>query len=83
VENDRNSTDPESGFLTVTADDVIVFEAGFLLDPGQNERFSFDWTAPNTATTVAWEASVVLDSGNHVAPVTDSTLVRASQPNRP
>jgi hypothetical protein len=83
VGNDRNSTDPESGFLTVTADGVIVFEAGFLLDPGKSERFSFDWTAPNTTTTVVWEASVILDSGNHVAPLTDSTLVKVNRSNRP
>ncbi|MEN8179224.1 MAG: choice-of-anchor F family protein [Pseudomonadota bacterium] len=81
VDNEANATQTESGFLTVTANGVIVFEAGFMLDPGKSAKYTFDWTAPDTAQTVEWEASVVLDSGGFVAPVTDTTEVRVKQSN--
>lgn len=82
VENEKNATQAESGFLTVTADGVIVFEAGFLLDPNKSVKYSFDWTAPNTAQVVEWVASVVLDSGGYVAPLTDTTLVKVKRSRR-
>jgi hypothetical protein len=83
VSLDAQGLATESGFLSVTADGVIVFEAGFTLDPKQSVKYSFDWTAPDTAQTVEWEASVNLDSGGYVAPVTETTEVKASRPNKP
>jgi hypothetical protein len=74
---------PESGFITVTANGVIADERGFLLEPKQSLKYSFDWTAPDTADTIQWEASVSLDSGLYVEPVTDTTDVKANNPNKP
>ncbi len=82
LENEDDATMTESGFLTVTANGVIVFEAGFLLEPDQEQKFSFDWTAPTTAQTVEWVASVVLDSRGYVEPVTETTEVRVRRPRR-
>jgi hypothetical protein len=73
----------ESGFITVTANGDIADERGFLLEPKQSLKYSFDWTAPDTDETIQWEASVSLDSGLYVAPVTATTDVKANNPNKP
>ncbi|MEN8166012.1 MAG: choice-of-anchor F family protein [Pseudomonadota bacterium] len=89
VSLDAQGLTTESGFLTVKAIDDdplnndIVFETGFTLDPKQSVKYTFDWIAPVTAQTILWEASVALDSGAYVAPLTATTEVKASQPNKP
>lgn len=77
VTNDRDAPDTASGLLTVTANGVIEDQFGFNLDPGKKAKFTFDWTAPDTAQTVDWEATVTLDNGDKVVPATAVTEVRA------
>ncbi|MEA3273805.1 MAG: choice-of-anchor F family protein [Pseudomonadota bacterium] len=73
----NNSSEPESGHLTLTANDVVELDfVAFTLDPGKREKFTINWTAPDSAQTVNWEATVDLDSGGAVTPATATTEVR-------
>ena len=67
-----------SGPLTLglAGSDGSVFKKDFPnLDPGESRRALFTWTAPGTAQTVNWQASVTI-SGVIVDTATASTTVR-------
>jgi len=76
VSNDNDAPETASGKLTVTANGVIEDQFGFNLDPGKKAKFTFDWTAPDVAQTVDWEATVNLDNGDKVIPAIAVTEVR-------
>ena len=71
------SADP-SGPLTIglTGSDGSLFKKELSnINPGESKRVSFSWTAPATAQTVNWQASVTI-SGVVVDTATASTTVQ-------
>ena len=76
VTNANDAPETVSGLLTVTANGVIEDQFGFNLDPGKKAKFTIDWTAPDTAQIVDWEATVTLDNGAKVIPANAVTTVR-------
>ena len=77
VQVENSSTAAPSGPLTVglTGSDGSMFRRDLPnLNPGERQRISFRWRAPDTAQTVNWEASVTI-SGVVVDTATASTSV--------
>jgi len=73
IENDKETL--ATGTATVTANGVLVFTTDVTVDPDKRERVTFDWTSPETAQIVNWEATVILDDGSEAIPATATTDV--------